>query len=562
MSPGASPGGYSDRLSPSPGGSDRGGPSKRGNGSGGSPGAPGGNPGGSGGPPGGSPGGDKGKKNEKKKGKKKKKSKHDPDDDPSSSSSSEDSGSDPDGNPPKEGSDDEDEDRGRKLRRIRKLLEAAKDKTKVKEADHVKISKLPRVDQLRSFKNLVRQEVVASSGRGDPAFHWILEVEEDGKTFDSFAKSGRDYESLDCKLATALTKTCDGTTLGRDITAKTEQEAKEKRNIKGRQMLWMIYEHFKTNQQACQLFSILDLSKVAFSGGDKNLDHFISSWDGVLTGMKVQPPEYEKEEMFVSQIRKSTSLAIDIAAYDRAAQGTPERSYKFLYDSVKNYLTRIRQENNRLEQSKSLSRLVAAPAADKKKKGKYDKKSNANSRDSSASSDGKDKRSIPCRFFKKGTCTKGKDCPFSHKKGGSPHPIAPASPRGSPKGSRKGSRSNSPGKKTFTEAELAQRRKTPCAHLKAGRCSFGDRCHYSHANVAAPASEGSSSEASVPKEKKKKKSKGTGAPAILRAMVVAAHMLTGSACPAVRNSSQDVLSLFGGHVVKFGKPEFVSIPYE
>ena len=77
-------------------------------------------------------------------------------------------------------------------------------------------------------------------------------------------------------------KTCDGSNLARDITAKTEQEAKEDRNIKGRQILWMIYEYFKSNEQTNQLFQVVDLMKVQLHNGDRGLEKFISTWDGVF----------------------------------------------------------------------------------------------------------------------------------------------------------------------------------------------------------------------------------------------------------------------------------------
>ena len=125
---------------------------------------------------------------------------------------------------------------------------------KVKEADHVKITALPRVDQLRAFRNMVRQEVTAASGRGDPAFLRIREVESDRATFEKFAISGDDYASLDCKLATALTKACGSSTLAQEIVRVTEAEAKAARNIKGRQILFMIYEHFKSDQEVGKLF--------------------------------------------------------------------------------------------------------------------------------------------------------------------------------------------------------------------------------------------------------------------------------------------------------------------
>ena len=118
-----------------------------------------------------------------------------------------------------------------------------------------------------------------------------------------------------------------------------------------------------------------------------------------------------------------------------------------------------------------------------------------------------------CRFFKQGKCNKGKDCPFAHGRAGSPAPnkdknqnqkgkgsAAPASSSGRSRAS-----SNTSGTSQFSEAELAKRKKTPRVHLAKGKCTFGDRCHYSHATPAAPAQPGGEGGNDKPNKKKKKR---------------------------------------------------------
>ena len=85
---------------------------------------------------------------------------------------------------------------------------------------------------------MIRQEVASCSGLGDVAFTWMLECESEATTFASLAFSAKKLESLDCKLASALVKSCDKTLLAQEITRATEAEAKAGRNIKGRQILF------------------------------------------------------------------------------------------------------------------------------------------------------------------------------------------------------------------------------------------------------------------------------------------------------------------------------------
>ena len=75
--------------------------------------------------------------------------------------------------------------------------------------------------------------------------------------------------------------------------------------------------------------------KVQLHNGDRGLEKFMSSWDGVLTGIKEEPSLAQKQELFMMQVRKCDALKIDIAAYDRALEGSKEKSYAFLHDSAR-----------------------------------------------------------------------------------------------------------------------------------------------------------------------------------------------------------------------------------
>ena len=51
-------------------------------------------------------------------------------------------------------------------------------KTKIKEADSIKLPPLPDVPQFEAWKNSLRSQVMAASGRRDEAFRWIVRSEE------------------------------------------------------------------------------------------------------------------------------------------------------------------------------------------------------------------------------------------------------------------------------------------------------------------------------------------------------------------------------------------------
>ena len=85
-----------------------------------------------------------------------------------------------------------------------------------------------------------------------------------------------------------------------------EHAAKDGRLLRGRQALFMIYQHFKTAEEAGALYDLVDLTKVlSTTSGGKQIDltTFLQNWEAVLAGMKVEPDISVKETLFKEQIK-------------------------------------------------------------------------------------------------------------------------------------------------------------------------------------------------------------------------------------------------------------------
>jgi len=104
-----------------------------------------------------------------------------------------------------------------------------------------------------------------------------------------------------------------------------------------------------------------------------------------------------------------------------------------------------------------------------------------------------DRKSIPCIYhFRKGGCSKGKDCPFSHSK--------KKAPRGSRTGPGNGKGGNPKNDRTPSPQPKSEK---PCFLHAKGKCDRSD-CLYKHDNEAAPAESGSAkAKAAAPKGKAK-----------------------------------------------------------
>ena len=99
----------------------------------------------------------------------------------------------------------------RLLKSLNKLLEdrGSDSKSKVKEAEQIKLAEQPTPETYRHWKNAVREEIRAASDRPDKAWEWLREVyDKDLKPAEKMKKlqDPGDSGTLDTKLLAALTR--------------------------------------------------------------------------------------------------------------------------------------------------------------------------------------------------------------------------------------------------------------------------------------------------------------------------------------------------------------------
>jgi hypothetical protein len=172
--------------------------------------------------------------------------------------------------------------------KLLKLLQKEKTSSTAvkKEAEKVAIPAMPdSAHGLRTWRNAVRTEVTSASGKGEVAFLWIMETENPEHNFETLSDPG-EFVSLDAKLASALTKLAKGE-LGREIVQQQELAAKSSKMLKGRHILWMVYQYYAVSQDAGAMYSITELMSVRLN--DDKLETFLHNWNHVLAGMESPP---------------------------------------------------------------------------------------------------------------------------------------------------------------------------------------------------------------------------------------------------------------------------------
>ena len=304
----------------------------------------------------------------------------------------------------------------------------------------------------------MRDDVAAASAKTDDARSWVGKVYNESQTIDALDDS-EGFATLDAKLLASLTNCAEGD-LGRQIATFKELRAREEKPVKGRHLLLRFHEYFATSIRRGAIYGLEDLMSVKMVNDD--LKGFINKWDSVLAGMKKEPENNVLEAYFHLAVKRFKPLEHDLALYDRAAEGSKERSYDFLITAARAYLERKRLEKTRDATKRFLgAKDVALPAPD-------------------------DKTGVCFDCQKTGKCKRGSSCPYKHEKG-----------REKSKGKGKGKDRSQSRSRSLTPGS----RKETCKFWKAGHCRRGKDCAFQHPEKTVPAKKEGK------KKKKKKKDK-------------------------------------------------------
>ena len=191
---------------------------------------------------------------------------------------------------------------------------------------------------------------------------WVKEVTQDGQTFAALANSGEArFHSLDLRLSTALTliirNAPNARALHDDLLVKEEQAQAAGTILRGRQILFLMYESFKTNTHMALLYNVTDLSALKYPG-DSQLHHFRHQWDLITESMTDSIGQDTLATVLLTKIDTSNELRDDIAYYHRCPTGHADHSYRFLKESIDRCIDRKQQKKNRADQAAGFSRLL------------------------------------------------------------------------------------------------------------------------------------------------------------------------------------------------------------
>ena len=180
--------------------------------------------------------------------------------------------------------------------------------------------KFPTPATFACWKIRFKTEVCTCSQFPMEAMQWIKEVElvdsVDELRSSSSARgiSMPNFEVLDARIASALNKIIHNSQFKRRISLEEQKAQKEDRFLRGRQIAYSIYDHFRVTGSHDSVENYTDLFTIVLRNDD--IQEFDSKWDGILLSMTKIPHDDILEGLYKLRIRESEKLKTVVELHD------------------------------------------------------------------------------------------------------------------------------------------------------------------------------------------------------------------------------------------------------
>ena len=122
------------------------------------------------------------------------------------------------------------------------------------------------------------------------------------------------FEVLDARIASALNKIIHYSQFKRRISLEEQKAQKEDRFLRGRQIAYLIYDHFRVTGTHHSVENYTDQFTTVLRNDD--IQEFDSKWDGILLSMTKIPHDDILEGLYKLRIRESEKLKTILELYD------------------------------------------------------------------------------------------------------------------------------------------------------------------------------------------------------------------------------------------------------
>ena len=180
--------------------------------------------------------------------------------------------------------------------------------------------KFPTPATFACWKIRFKTEVCTCSQFHTEAMHWIKEVELVDSVDDLKSSSSvtgirmPDFEVFDARIASALNRIIHNSHFKRGVSLEEQKAQKEDRFLRGRQIAYLIYDHFRVTGSHDSVENYTDLFTIALRNDD--IQESDSKWNEILLSMTIIPPDDILEGLYKLRIRESEKLKTVLELYD------------------------------------------------------------------------------------------------------------------------------------------------------------------------------------------------------------------------------------------------------
>ena len=180
--------------------------------------------------------------------------------------------------------------------------------------------KFPNPATFACWKKRFKTEVCTCSQFVTEAMLWITEVEmaesvDDLKSSRSIRGThGPDFEVLDARIASALNRIIQNTRFKKKVSLEEMKAHKEDRFLRGRQIAYLIDDHFRVIGSHDSVENYADLFTISLRNDD--IQEFDTKWDEILLSMTQISPDDILEGLYKLRTRESEKHKTVLELYD------------------------------------------------------------------------------------------------------------------------------------------------------------------------------------------------------------------------------------------------------
>ena len=184
----------------------------------------------------------------------------------------------------------------------------------------LQFDKFPWSTIIFGLEKRFKSQVTTCSDVPSDAKLWIKEVEmvdssEELKSPRSvYGEEFPNFKMLDAKTASALNQIIQNSHFKKKVSLEEQKAQKEGRFPRGRQITFMIYDHFRVTGAHDTVLDYADLFSITFR--DVNIQEFDTRWDAVLLSMSKIPSDDVLESLYKLRIREFDQLKTVLELYD------------------------------------------------------------------------------------------------------------------------------------------------------------------------------------------------------------------------------------------------------